>query len=267
MNNLITKKEEQEAVDTISKKLIPVATEAFNRACRQQRVLHLSEINEQEVRKNLKKKGRMKHNPNARNPSGYDIVRYEAKVNHGEFPIIFDINKSPGMLYVEWHHQFEDYSEGSKRIAIRSNLREGKFDSVIRSVIKEAAESDMRLTRKEEKAGYDYLIKVIVPKAINDLYMKFLRKHPREYANDRKYPRITAADVVKNMKKQRIDVYSATYESVINDHVYFEFFLKKGEVDVEPIYPGEQARKENRLLIGATGPINTEWMFYNVETV
>src|SRR4051812_18103907 len=131
MNNLITKKEEYEALDVINKKLISAAAQAFNRGCRNQDP-RPKEITEQDIKQKLKKTGRMKHNPNAVNPSGYDIIRYEAKI--GKFPITFDINKSPGMLYVEYHHTFDEYFQGSKRAVIRSSLREGKFDSVIRSV-------------------------------------------------------------------------------------------------------------------------------------
>lgn len=270
MKNLITKEEEQRAVQVISNKLIPVATEAFNRACRKQQFLHLNPITEQEVRKNIKKKGRMKHSPNATNPNGYDIVRYEAKVNNGEFPIIFDINKSPSQLYVEWHHQYEDYDESpaGQRAVVYSGLREGVYDLVIPSVIKEAADPGMRLTRLEEKAAYDYLVKVVIPKVVDDLYMKFIKKHPAQYTNERRYPRIDALAISKNLKKLRNDVDSVSYESVINDHVFFTFFVKKGRVEIEPMYPGEKSpRHENRVLIGASGPINTDWKWYDVKTI
>lgn len=267
--NLITKEEEARALQLISNKLVPAATETFNRACRKQEFLNLNPITEQEVRKNLKKKGRMQHKPNAINQNGYDMVRYEAKVNNGEFPILFDINKSPGMLYVSWNHQYQDYAEGREptRLAVYSDLREGVFDLVIPSIIKEAADPGMKLTRKEEKAAFDFLMKVVVPKVYDDLYMKFIRKHPQEYRNERRYPRITVADISKNMKKIRTDVDSVTYESVINDHVFFTFFLKKGETTVEPRYPGEKARNENRLLIAASGPMSTDWKYYNVTTI
>lgn len=268
--NLITKEEEQRAFQVISNKLIPVATEAYNIAHRHYKIPNLPEITEDEVRKNIKKKGRMKHR-NSDRQSAYDLVRYEAKIHSGKFPITFDINKSPGQLYVEWHHQFEDYRPGSQgssqRVVVYSNLRKGVFDLVIPSIIKEAADPGMRLTRKDEKAAYDFLIKVVVPKVYDDLYMKFIRKHPREYQNERRYPRFPVSDIVQNMKKIRADVDSVTYESVINDHVFFTFMIKKGETTIEPIYPGEKPRNENRLLISASGPINTDSKYYNVTTI
>ena len=265
--NLITKEEEQRALQLISNKLIPAATKAFNISCRYQKFLHLSEITEEEVRKNIKKKGRMRHT-NAKRQSGYDIIRYEAKVNNGEFPILFDINKSPGMLYVEWHHQYKEYGEGhGYRAVVYSDLREGVFDLIIPSIIKEAAEPGLRLTKKEEQAAFDFLVKIIVPKVVEELYMKFIKKHPGQYTNERRYPRINAAAITKNLKKIRTDVDSVSYESVINDHVFFTFFLKKGETNIEPRYPGEKPRNENRLLIGASGPINTDWKWYPVTTV
>lgn len=266
--NLITKEEEQRALQVISNKLVPAATKSFNIGVRRAQPLHLNEISEDEVRKNIKKKGRMKHG-NSDRQSGYDMVRYEVKVNDDKFPIIFDINKSPGMLYVEWHHQFEAASNnrGGQRAVVYSDLREGVFDLVVPSIIREAADPGMRLTRKEDKAAFDFLIKVIIPKAVDDLYMKFIRKHPGQYTNERRYPRITATDIIKNVKKIRTDVDSATYESAINDHVFFTFFLKKGQVNVEPKYVGEKPRNENRLMFGASGPINQDWKWYPVTTV
>lgn len=271
--NLITKEEEQRAFQVISRKLIPMATEVFNAGVAYNKSSDINPITETEVRKYIKKKARMKHSPEALNRSMYDVVRYEAVVNDGEQLIIFDIHKSPGTLYVEWSHRFKEYgkklygSHHDDKAVVYTNSP-GVYTSVYGSVIKEAADPGMRITKIEELAAYDYLIKVVVPKAIEELYMKFLKKHPGQYTNIRRYPRVTAENVVKNLRKQRVDVDSVSYESVINDHVAFAFFLKKGEVKIPPRYPGEkEERKENRLIIGAQGPINTDWNWYPVENV
>lgn len=116
------------------------------------------------------------------------------------------------------------------------------------SIKQDLTEDIDRLSKREELYLLVYLQKTLMPQILEDKYSHFLKKYPGKYP-ERKYPRITVKDVIKNLKKLRMDVDSASYESIINDDVDFAFHLQK---------------KDGQFMIGAQGPMNIDWSWYPV---
>lgn len=253
----ITKEEEGRALQLIREKLIPSAIQAYNRYIDvQQGFAEGSKITDKEVRMNLKKSDRTTH-PARGNPKKIDIIRYISKINNGKFPMTFDIIKKPRSIYVEWSHQFRDYGSGVQKVMLyNTELSEGKIFSI------KEGDTDFYMSKEEESYAYTYLVRRVLPSVVRDMYLAFLSRFPQMYP-EKKYPRITPQDVVKHIKKQRTNIDSRTYESVINDHVYFTFFIKKKLIKTTALN-GKEIKKP-MVMIAAQGPINTDWSYYEVK--
>ena len=122
---------------------------------------------------------------------------------------------------------------------------------------------EYKITSKEEKYVFNYIIMKIIPLAVQDKYLKFIDHHPAMYS-ERKYPRITSRDIVKTIKKKTVDIDSISYESVINDYVVFSFFVKK-ELVMVPGLPNQKDTQKPFIKVGCQGPINDDWKWYDVK--
>ncbi len=120
---------------------------------------------------------------------------------------------------------------------------------------------DYRISKKEEANAFNFMIRKIVPLALEEKYYHFIKKYPTHYP-ERKFPRITDKDIIRNLRKLRTDIDSVSYESVINDDLDFQFLLKK--MDKEFTDGGEKIVAP-ALIIGVQSSLKPDWTYYDVE--
>lgn len=132
--------------------------------------------------------------------------------------------------------------------------------SKILKLLKES--SNDRLTKMEEQYAYSYMTKMIVPKALEDVYYKHIRKVPSMYP-ERKYPKLTPQDVIKNIKKVRAEYDRVEYEAVVNDRLAFDFMIVK-EYHLDKIKDGKE-QWNLYMICGVQGPLDTKRIWYDIE--
>lgn len=266
--NLITKEEEGRGLDLIRKRLVSRAVKAYNLAIQFKAynsaiqfghldsLLGAKPVDEKEVRMNLKKISRTKHDPKALNKSQVDIIQYISKINNGKFPMLFHIVKSPGSLRVEWSHQHDSY--GSNYVAfVYSDQPIENGVVMVESVTPGGDEYE--INKDEERYAYIYFLRQLLPQMLEDTYLKPIRKHPTMYS-ERRYPRqLTVQDISRTTIKKRRDRDNISYESIINDYVGFAFFLKKMILNLP------NGTKKVAMSMGCQGPINNDWKWYSIK--
>lgn len=166
----------------------------------------------------------------------YNVVVYKAIVN-GKTEEFRIIKNRKGVSVGRVDHGGQKYSTAVNWIRI--------IDS---APITEGIEG-FWLSKKDEQYGLNYLTRKLMPQILEKTYNDYLKKYPNRYQEEN-YPRITEKDIIKNLKKLRYDVDSVSYESVINDDISFAFHIQK---------------KDYGLVIGAQGPIDINWTFYQIR--
>ena len=122
---------------------------------------------------------------------------------------------------------------------------------------------DYKISKLEEQNAVSFLIKKLMPIILEEKYNHFLRKYPSRYP-ERKYPRITSKDISKNLVKLRRDIDSVVYESVINDDVDFQFYIRKMDREV---YGAGTKIMAPQLVIGVQSSLKPSWNWWDVEYI
>jgi len=140
---------------------------------------------------------------------------------------------------------------------LRYEKEGNKVPSSLNEIVTPGGE-EYEINKNEERYAYTYFIRHLLPIMIEDTYLKFIRKHPTMYS-ERRYPRISAQDISRTVMKKRRDRDSISYESIINDYVGFNFFLKKMVLKLP------DGTKKPAMSIGCQGPINKDWKWYSIK--
>lgn len=193
-----------------------------------------------------------------------DIIDYEAIIR-GK-PMRFGIRKDDGSVFVA---RMLPVTPGDHWIAVSGpeKIKEGIDEikssgkSKTRKLIKEE-DSDVYLTKMEEQYSYNYMNRVIVPKALEDTYYKHIKKVPNMYP-ERKYPKLTPQDIIKNIKKVRTDFDRVEYEAVITDRISFDFLIVK-EYHMDKTKNGKETWNVY-IICGVQGPLDTKRIWYDIE--
>lgn len=230
----ISKESEMRGLQYIRRVVIPDFVEDWNKK-------YKKKIKEQDVNRNLIKKEQIVW-PLGSNLMDYVEYEYITPLKSGI--VSFKIIKNrEGELGVTYNIVIAGESDrgfiGGMYTIRRGDLKENK----------NLVENIEELSRKEELYALNFLQRKLMPTVLDEKYTWYLKKYPARYP-ERKYPHITEKDINTNLKKVRYDIESAHYESIIDDEVFFDFHIVK---------------RDGIMVIGALGPMNTDWSWYKVD--
>jgi len=122
---------------------------------------------------------------------------------------------------------------------------------------------DYKINKLEEQNAVRFLVKKLMPEVLEEKYNHFLKKYPARYP-ERKYPRITSKNIAENLVKLRRDIDNVSYESIINDDVDFQFYIKKMDREV---FGAGAKMVAPQLVIGAQSSLKPSWTWWDVEYI
>jgi hypothetical protein len=241
----LSKIQEQEGLQYIQKFLIKKAVDAFNKFCIGYN------ITEEEVKKKLRKI------VDYRPPDDIEGQRYVCDiVAYGSTIDRFKDNYYPDGLQFRFDISID--GEGKLLTAYTTPITSIKawFNVHNSQVPKSLTENiENRMTKMDKQYSYDYMIRHIIPKILEDTYYRHIKKTPRMYPEG-KYPRnITPQDIIKNLKKIREDFDRVEYESAINDRISFDFIIVKEH----------QLVWSPHMICGVRGPLDLDRKWYDIK--